>query len=717
MNCPLRSARHTTGLEATDQGRIATLDGSVMLPNEGKRMNRETSSLLAWGLRLFVSLAGFLVLTIPAFAGLTHAQEEAIWRDFSNWDKGVNVGSKVLQELAGDEGTEAMLEDYGNAVLVISVSKELFHSGDLEAAVLLIKDKLQDKAIEKITPGFSAWLGWMTWAKSGMELFKDVVFDPMVEQSQIDTYIGLRDAGNSPEDSYAGVRGLGYSIERAKAEFKKQYGDNVFQEGTNDLLPKWEGRFLQFVKAGFESKYLEKLHRETLAAFKKAAKEASARVPAYRERMQALLRRYAVKSVVLEPSTAKVKPGESVVFSAIAVYADKSSDRSAEDVTADAKWTGADGNVFKAGKKTGTFVVTASYAGVAGSATVIVEDEGSDRKSVEELLEDFGKEGDGETRPRLTTGKELLVGIQREFDKAHAEFERCRHDADGRLRSLASEPADVICADVSLAAAYACLESQFDRCAELHREAHGTLTQASPGTRWQDMDMNSDVIPEATCGINPMDQITIILLNTKYQAAKNDRAETRTQLQSVAPGCDPEDLADAGSRPSNSNERGRSDPGGEGNSGGQSGGAVGDGVRFEKMGAPALPNGSSATDRCQGGGVSISVTTPDFPDVIRPDQTYTLDVKVTWTVTGSNVEDIAFRGMLWFMGAGAMESEELTSRNGSRTLHYTVDSRALDFGERANTITVIFGGRITCEGDSSADVGVSVVQAYARQGN
>lgn len=687
-----------------------------MLPREVYSMSRRASILLMWSLRTITTFACSLLLTVPAFAGLTHDQEEAIWRDFSNWDKAVSVSSKILQELAGDEETEAMLEDYGNAILVISVSNELFRSGDLEAAVLLIKDKLQDKAIEKITPGFSAWLGWMTWAKSGMELFKDVVFDPMVEQSQIDTYIGLRDAGNSPEDSYAGVRGLGYSIERAKAEFKKQYGDNVFQEGTNDLLPKWEGKFLQFVKAGFESKYLEKLHRETLAAFKKAAKEASARVPVYRERMQALLRRYAVKSVVLEPSAAKVKPGESVIFSAIAIYADKSSDRSAEDVTADSKWTGADGNVFKAGKKPGTFVVTASYAGVVGSATVIVEDEGSDRKSVEELLEDFGKEGDGETRPRLTTGKELLVGIQREFDDAHAEFEQCHHDALARLGSLAAEPAEVICSDASLAAAYACLEVQLDRCLELHRKAHGILAQASPGTRWQDMGMNSDVIPEATCGINPMDQITIILLNTKYQAAMNEVTDVRTQLQAAAPGCDPADLADAGRRPTSPGDRGASDTGGERDSDGQGDGADRGGVRFEKMGAPTLPNGNSASDNCQGGRISVSVTTPSFPDIIRPDQTYTLDIKVTWTVTGSNVEDVSFRGVLWFMGAGVTESEEITSRNGSRTLHYTVDSRSLDFGERANTITVIFGGGITCEGTSSANVSVSVVQAYARHG-
>ena len=684
-------------------------------------MTRLLSSLPVLGLRVVVTLMLCLALTAPTVAELTHAQKEAAWQDFSNWDKAVNVSSKVFQELAGDDDTEKLLEDYGNAVLVISVSKELFHSGDLEAALILIKDKLQDKAIEKITPGFNAWLGWITWAKTGMELFKDVVFDPMVEQSQIETYIGLRAAGNSPEDAYAGVRGLGYSIERAKAEFKKQYGDNVFQEGTNDLLPKWEGRFLQFMKAGYETKYLEKLHSDAIEAFQVAAKDATARLPALREQMLAMLRKYAVKSVVLEPSAVKIKPGESVVFTAIAVYADKSSDRSAEDVTGDSKWSGADGNVFKAGRKPGNFVVTARYAGVAGSATVTVEDEASSGASVKELLEDFGKEDDGDgaddTRVKLTTGKELLVGIQREFDDAFKGLEQCRHDFDGRLRSLASEPPDVICADPQLAAASACFEDNLDRCLDLYGDAHSMLAQASPGGQWRDMNMDSDIIPETESGVNPMDQITIILINTKYQTAMNAKAETRTQLQALAPGCDPADLSDAGERAEVPDDIDTSDSGNGGATGGNGGEGEEGSAHFKKMGAPVLPNGNAADASCQCGDVSLSMTTPNFPDVIRPDQMYTLSVNVTWTVTGDEVEDVALVAVLWFMGADPMESEEISARSGSRTFQYTVDSRSLDFGVQANSITAIFGGAIMCPGGSSVDASVTAVQAYIRHGS
>ena len=107
---------------------------------------------------------------------------------------------------------------------------------------------------------------------------------------------------------------------------------------------------------------------------------------------------------------------------------------------------------------------------------------------------------------------------------------------------------------------------------------------------------------------------------------------------------------------------------------------------------------------------------PNSPDVIQPDQTYTLDIHVTWTVTGSNVEDITFRAVLWFLSTQTRESEETTSRGGSRTFHYMVDSRSVDFGMQGNTITAIFGRGIMCGGGSSGNVSVSVVQAYARRG-
>ena len=218
-------------------------------------------------LRLILVFLIVQMVGITPTSALTYEQGEEIWDDFNTGQKAIGFTSKAFQELMGNDATKNFFEEYGNAVAVISASKELLHTGDLEAAVRVIKDKIQDKMIEKITPGFHTWLGWITWAKTGMELFKDIIFDPMVEGSQLDTYYGLRDAGNEPDDAFAGVRGLGYIVERGKKEFRKQYGDLPFQTGTNELLPRWEEDFQRFIRAAMETKYQEKLHQEAIRKF------------------------------------------------------------------------------------------------------------------------------------------------------------------------------------------------------------------------------------------------------------------------------------------------------------------------------------------------------------------------------------------------------------------------------------------------------------------
>ncbi|MBN1543313.1 hypothetical protein JW992_14325 [candidate division KSB1 bacterium] len=655
-------------------------------------------------------------------------QQEAAWQDFSNWNKAIGVSSHAFQELMGDDDTKALIEDYGNAVLVITISKELFHSGDMTAAVLLIKDKLQDKIIEKIAPGFHAWMGWMTWAKTGMELFKDLVFDPMVEQSQIDTYVGLRRAGNEPEDAFAGVRGYGYIVERAKKEFRRQYGDQPFQTDSDDLLPAWEEKFLQFIKAGMESKYQEKLHEELIERFQAEAAAQQARLSELREQLLLRLQQAQVGRLQLDPSTAELSIGEEVVFTAIAVYADPSAPRSAADVTADCIWSGSPGdNIYVARSSDAgrTLTITADYYGVVGSASVTVlstdcGDHGSWNSSTRQCDCDSGYVWHKELQECVETDfiqegqvEEVLGDLEVPFYDAIRMFDDHYDNFVAAISASADRSADAICADAALAFSFTRAAAAYELVASLYAEALDRVGRGMSGLNWQAVAAG---IYETD--IHVLDQIRLEMFHKDYQKVSEKGENLPTLLAQYAPGCDPEEMIALGSRSGEIDQNAETgvDGGGFIGSGGDpGGGGSGSGeLRMVRTGEPFTQIKNRAF--CSGGTLTINVTPPAFPEVIRPGDTVTLTVAFTWSASGSNLDDWEVVAVVFF-GEEIKESQAFTAFSGSRTERFSFSATESLFQDAAMAINITVGGGIVCQGGSSDDAVTQYTQAYVRMGS
>ena len=653
-------------------------------------------------------------------------RREAAWQDFSNWDKAVGISSKVFQDFAGSDETEAIFDDYGNAVLVISISKELLHSGNLQAALVLIKDKLQDALIKEITPDFHAWLGWITWAKAGMELYKDVVFDPMVESSQINTYIGLRKAGNEPEDAFAGVRGYGYIVERAKKEFRKQYGDGPFQKDSNELLPAWEAQFLQFAKAGMESKYLEKVHKELLATFQARAAAAAARLPELREQVLLLLRQKTVSRIKIEPAVSEIHVGEQVVLEAIAIFADPSAPRSAEEVTADCAWKGAPGdNVYTAQPSDvgRTITITAEYLGLVGTATVKVlqtdcGDHGRWNEAAGQCDCDSGyvwNQDLGECVPRDLAGpeniKEVLVDMESRFYEAVQSFNTHYDNFVAGLQAQAGRRPEEICANANLAFSFTRAAAAYDIVESYYVEALDKVGRSTRGLNWEAI-AAGNYEPD----IHVLDQIRLEMFRKEYQKVSENGENLPTLLAQYAPGCDPEEMIALGGRTAETDQNAESgiDTGDFDGATGSGGGTSSGELRLARIGEPAVHIDNLAS--CSGGSMTLKLNPPVFPSVIHPGDVVVISVSFNWTVTGSKVSGIDIAAVLFF-GDQTKESQHFSTYSGSRTQNFTFTATPALFQQPGLAIGVTVGGSLSCDGGSSDQALVQYTQGYVRAGS
>ncbi|HSG98744.1 MAG TPA: hypothetical protein VLB27_01755, partial [candidate division Zixibacteria bacterium] len=357
--------------------------------------------------------------------------------------------------------------------------------------------------------------------------------------------------------------------------------------------------------------------------------------------------------------------------------------------------------------------------------------DGGSGGSIGDMLREFGgdEEGGGSGGGTVTVGEELLVDIQGQFDNAFAELEQCRHEFDGRMNALMGlEPAE-ICADPVLASAYSCIQSNFDRCSDLYGEAHSQLTAASRGRRWDKMGMESDVMSEDESGINPMDQITIILINTKYQSASGALGQSRERLFANAPGCDPEDLTGgsgttAGGDDGSGTGGGGTGGGGTGNGGGSTGGTGGtdgggtgeEGYYFAKLAGPQYHSGGTEA-HCGGGSLKITQSgEPDFPDEIHPGDNITVRLPVSWTAS-SGVEEVKVVISIFFMDPANIQQKEYRALRGNSQGVYQFSANNVDFSREGGVITIVYGGSVDCEEESAETGGTIYTQAYQRVGH
>ncbi len=200
--------------------------------------------------RSFMAFLLLLLLGVPVVAQLTYEQQDALRDYFNKNDKIAAFGSKHL-ELLENQNYANFFKQYSNALLVIRAANELKNGNDLEFAKMIVED-LEKRMLEKIAPRFSKVLGWIGWAKLGMELFKEFYFDPALEQFNVDTYINKREAGWDPGESFATVRAYGHVREQALKRFRAEYGELPFEKApwwkskSDRLLPKWQKKLEDF---------------------------------------------------------------------------------------------------------------------------------------------------------------------------------------------------------------------------------------------------------------------------------------------------------------------------------------------------------------------------------------------------------------------------------------------------------------------------------------
>ena len=71
-----------------------------------------------------------------------------------------------------------------------------------------LAEELVKYGLKELTPDLYKAVSWFTWAKKGMELFKDFVFDPWLEGQQMETYAARRDEGSEPADAFVAADAL-----------------------------------------------------------------------------------------------------------------------------------------------------------------------------------------------------------------------------------------------------------------------------------------------------------------------------------------------------------------------------------------------------------------------------------------------------------------------------------------------------------------------------
>jgi len=186
-----------------------------------------------------------------------------------------DVGSKPIGELLDDKAFGEFFEKFGYALTVIQVSDKIASARDKDAIIMIGEEGFK-YALKMFYPKVENALGWFTWVKKGMELFKEFVFDPWLFRQQVESYIARRNEGSTPEFAFASLLGWGHIRERALKLLEKQgYNmDLLWVKGEKGVLSeKWEAKLETFIIAEFEMQYARKLIKEAAAKARKELPE------------------------------------------------------------------------------------------------------------------------------------------------------------------------------------------------------------------------------------------------------------------------------------------------------------------------------------------------------------------------------------------------------------------------------------------------------------
>ena len=216
----------------------------------------------------FQFLAGNLVAQ-----PLTQEQELEYYKWWENRGKEFGVAKHVFDQMLEDESlVKKDLGKIADGLKAIDIMQKLAQAKDQDAAKAVIQTA-GEKLLEKSMPGFNAWLGWISWAKSAMELIDKYYFQPWILKREIDKYIRNREA-MSGEDVDLDADNIGYLLEKMWVN-KEGYDNNNIRDKNGKLLTPWETRYKQFRRDFLNEHYQKKLELDRL---KKQAKEESERM-------------------------------------------------------------------------------------------------------------------------------------------------------------------------------------------------------------------------------------------------------------------------------------------------------------------------------------------------------------------------------------------------------------------------------------------------------
>jgi hypothetical protein len=236
----------------------------------------------------------------PDGDALDYEQQKALREYFETHDKIRDFGSKPL-ELFGDSKFTKFFSRYGDALLVIRVAGDFANVKGDEGVKKLLEEGTK-KVMEKLAPNLMKVVGWMSWAKTGMELVKTFVYDPAVEGMNLERYATARRAGDNPRDAMGSTIAFGHMRLMALERFRQEHGQDIFQPGSKDtLLPEWEDKLHEFANAWFETEYQKKEIEEARQALLAEARRAQSALPSFDDELLEILRAQAAKDEARKP--------------------------------------------------------------------------------------------------------------------------------------------------------------------------------------------------------------------------------------------------------------------------------------------------------------------------------------------------------------------------------------------------------------------------------
>lgn len=223
-------------------------------------------------------------LGVPPALAMNDEQREVLVEHLGKFKDLNTLTSKPVGELLGDPHFKKFFEKYAQFLTAIKLADRIASAKDRDA-LMIVGEEASKALLKKILPNVATSISWFTWAKKGMELFKDFVFDPWLFRQQVETYIARRSEGSDPDDAFATLFGWGHIREKALKTMKKQ-GYNMellWVDGEKGKLSEvWEKKLRSFVNALFELQYQKRLLKE-------AAQKAKQQVPELDQEFRELL--------------------------------------------------------------------------------------------------------------------------------------------------------------------------------------------------------------------------------------------------------------------------------------------------------------------------------------------------------------------------------------------------------------------------------------------